>query len=213
MPNNLVFNNVASQLKTQLYAQYNEDVIALKADSLGDLLIAGTVNIGNTLTVQGTVYVGDTVTVQGTVNVGNTVPISGTVNIGNTVPVTGTVNVENTVPVSGAITAYTTMAYTENNVTITAGTGTSVTLTFDNSQFSLLSYYVKNNATNTITVRLQISPTLNDAYFTNDEIDPTFVAPASIVVLVPKYYLRFTRLYYDTGTYTADIEAYYNART
>ena len=65
MPNNLVFNTVASELKTQIYAAKGSTVAPIQLDANNNVLVAGTVTIGNTVTVQGTVTVGNTVTVQG----------------------------------------------------------------------------------------------------------------------------------------------------
>ena len=43
MPNNIVFNNVADQMLTQIYAQNAGSPKALQADTDGNLLIVGTV--------------------------------------------------------------------------------------------------------------------------------------------------------------------------
>jgi len=43
MPNNLVFNNVADQLKTQIFGQSGTDILAVQTDTSGNLAIVGTV--------------------------------------------------------------------------------------------------------------------------------------------------------------------------
>lgn len=211
MPNNLVFNNVAEQLKTQLYASNGTTVEAMKIDANGNLLVAGTVSVGNTVAVTGTVNVG-TVTVTGTVSVG-TVTVTGTVDVGNTVTVTGTVSV-GTVTVTGTVSSITSgVVFTATSTTITTGTGTAAVLQEDTSQQQMYSYYIKNNdPTNAVTVALQVSPTSTPAYFIDDGTGKVTISANSSKILTLQYYLNYTRLYYDTGTNTANIEAWYNSR-
>ncbi|WP_035788490.1 hypothetical protein, partial [Clostridium autoethanogenum] len=63
MPNNLIFNGTASDLKTQMYA-YNDTTKQAEALTIsgGNLAVAGTVTVGNTVAVTvGTVTVAGTV--------------------------------------------------------------------------------------------------------------------------------------------------------
>ncbi len=109
------------------------------------------------------------------------------------------------------------VAYTSSNVTVgnVAAGDTGTTLVLNSSEKSLYSYYVKNTSTDaTIRVKLQVSPTTTASYYTDDT--PTYVeiACGSAAVLVPKYYLAYTRLYYENidATYDATLVAYYDAR-
>ncbi|WP_010293506.1 hypothetical protein, partial [Clostridium senegalense] len=93
MANNLVFNNVASQLLVLANGvdpnTQQTHPIQVDADGiiqLGTVTIDGSVTVANTVTA---VIDGD-VTVTGTVDVGNVVSVTGTVDVG---PVTGTVAV------------------------------------------------------------------------------------------------------------------------
>ncbi|QXE19691.1 DUF6385 domain-containing protein [Clostridium sp. 001] len=185
------------------------------AVTVGTVTVAGTVSVGNTVTVEGTVSVGNTVavtvgtvTVAGTVSVGNTVTVEGTVSVGNTVAVT-----VGTVTVAGTVSSVTTgVGFTATSTAITTGTGIKSVLQQDTSQQSMYSYYIKNNdAANAITVVLQVSPTDTDSYFVND-VSPVTLEKGSATVLTTKYYMNYTRLYYDTGTNTANLEAYFNGR-
>ena len=45
MPNNLVFNTVASELKTQIYAQNGTTVAPIQLDAKNNVLVAGTVTV------------------------------------------------------------------------------------------------------------------------------------------------------------------------
>ena len=227
MPNNLVFNRVTEQLKTQMYA-YNistNQIEALQMDNSGNLMMTGIVDVGNTVTVTGTVDIGNTVTVAGTVDVGNTVTVAGTVDVGNTVTVTGTVDIGNTVTVAGTVDIGNTVTvagnissitsgvlFTTDNIIVNTGIGEGSVLQEDTSQQKMYSYYIRNNDnTNTITVALQISPTSSSEYFINDGAGFVTLGTSTATVLVTEYYMQYTRLYYDTGDNTANFEAYYNA--
>ncbi|SKA79513.1 hypothetical protein SAMN05443428_10380 [Caloramator quimbayensis] len=219
MPNNIIFNETAEELKAQVFGLKGTTLQSLQLDDSGNLMISGSMTVSGPVTVVAeslsiralsgdtdSVAISGTVTVAGTVTVGNTVTVvAESLSIRSLSADTDTVSIGGTVNV-----IKTGNSFTENNATITDVAGTGVTLLFDSSQQTLYSYYVKNNAANTIQVRLQISPTDNDDYFINDQTVATDVSPESAVVIAPKYFLRYTRLYYDTGTYTADFEAYCN---
>lgn len=127
---------------------------------------------------------------------------NGAIIIGNTTLTIGTASVT----VAG-------VAFTSLNTTISGVSNSAGILAFDSSQQSLYSYYVKNNnSTNPITFKLQVSPTTTAAYYTDDSPTPISVDGGEMAVLVPKYYLNYTRLFYDTGGITATFEAYMDAR-
>jgi hypothetical protein len=140
--NNLVFNTVASELKTSIYAQSGVDFQPLQLDGSNNLLVAGTVTvsqitnpvtIGNaTLTVAGDVTISNTsLTVAGTVTVSQ---ITNPVTIGNaTLTVAGDVTISNTsLTVAGTVTvSQITNPVTIGNATLTvAGTVTIGASTF-----------------------------------------------------------------------------------
>ena len=109
------------------------------------------------------------------------------------------------------------VSFTSSNTTVgsIAAGDTGTTLVLNSSEKSLYSYYVKNTSTDaTIRVKLQVSPTTTASYYTDDT--PTFVdiACGAAAVIIPKYYLAYTRLYYQNidATYDATFVAYYDAR-
>lgn len=85
--NNVLFNNVASSLKATFYAEApNGSSQAVKVDSNQNLLVAGTISVGNSITIANS-----TLTVTGTVTVSQ---ITNAITIGNTsLTVNGTVTV------------------------------------------------------------------------------------------------------------------------
>ncbi|MBZ4666511.1 DUF6385 domain-containing protein [Mahella sp.] len=102
--------------------------------------------------------------------------------------------------------------FTETNTAIAGVVGTGTVLQTDTSQYSLYSFYVNNTGTAAITVQLQISPTTTEAYFVDDGSGPVSVAAGEKAVLVAKSFLRYTRVYYDSGAATATAEFYFNGQ-
>jgi hypothetical protein len=107
------------------------------------------------------------------------------------------------------------VSFTSLTASLTApASGTGIAITLDSSEKSLYSFYAMNSGTSTLTVKLQVSPTTVASYFIDDSSTPVVLAPAGAAVLVPKYYLNYTRLYYtnnDTAN-TASLQAYCDAR-
>lgn len=229
MPNNLVFNNVASNLQAQIYGQNpTGDAVAIQTDANGNIIIgAGTITVlGGSLTVlAGTVTVsGGTVTVEagtvtvagGTVTVaGGTVTVAGgtvTVEAGTVTVAGGTITVSGgTVTVQGSITTASDFSETSTTIFINPAAGTITALTVDTSAKTLYSFYVFNTAgTNTISARLQVAPTNTSSYFVNDTTTAVIADDTNPkAVLVPGFYLKWTRLVLSaTGSTTVDV--YFN---
>jgi hypothetical protein len=250
MPNNLVFNEVAEQLKTLVYGSNAGIAVAIKVDGSGNVAIRGlaastdTVSIGGVVTVTASAFdirylsaSTDTVSIGGTVTVTasaldirslaadtDTVTVTAsnfdirslnadtdTVSIGGTVTVTASAldirslsGVTDSIMIAGNI-------FTESSASITSGSGSHVTMTTDNSQQNLYSFYIRNTGEASITAKLQLSPVSNDNYFVDDLSGHTVIAANEKAVLVAQRYLKFSRVWYDTGTYTASFEIYYNA--
>jgi len=162
--NNLVFNTVASLLKTTMYAQNADSEIAiLKMDASDNLLVAinapvtvnGSVTVAGTVTVSeisspvavtGTVEVSEItspVTVSGSVTVAGTVTVS---EISSPVAVTGTVEVSeitSPVTVSGSVTVAGTVTVSEISSPVTvSGTVTvseiSAPVTIGNASLTVM---------------------------------------------------------------------------
>ena len=109
------------------------------------------------------------------------------------------------------------VAFTSANITVApiAGAATGTTLVLNSSEKSLYSYYVRNTSTvATLRVKLQVSPTTTASYYVDDTSTSVDIATGHAAVLVPKYYLAYTRLYYTNvdATHAATLVAYYDAR-
>jgi hypothetical protein len=252
MPNNLIFNNVAEQLLTQIYGNNNGTPKAISVDASGNLNFRDLTGATDSVSIFGTVTVTtDTVAITSTdldirdlSGATDSVSIFGTVTVTtDIVTVTSTdldirdlsgatdsVSIFGTVTVTTDIVTVTSTeldirklsgatdsviiagnTFTESSATITSGTGASVTLTADCSQQSIYSFYVRNTGAAAITAKLQISPTISDAYFIDDPSGAVSIEPGASYVLVAQRFLKYTRLAYDTGGSTASFEAFFNA--
>jgi hypothetical protein len=188
VPNNLVFNNVASQLKTQLYGYDGSSVVAIQTDASGNIKIVGV--SGDTIPVS----IADTVTV----TIPDTVAVTAAdLDIRN---LSGT---QDSVLKAGSY-------FTESSNALTDIVSTGIALTIDNSQQDIYSFYVKNTGAAAVSVKLQISPTDAADYFTDDTSGEISIAGGSTDVLVAQKFLRYTRLFYNASD-TTSIEVYYNA--
>lgn len=216
MPNNIVFNPVAEQLKTLVHGMQGTTPTPLLLDSTTGKLLS---------TVDGSVTVAGTVTAQGTLTVTasnfDIRPLSGatdsvTISSG-TVTVAGTVTVTASSldirPLTASTDSFTlgSRTFLEDSTSITGVTGTGVVLMENTGNKSMYSYYITNTGTNTISIKLQISPTTTDTYFV-DDINSVSLAGGSITVLTAVKFMQYTRLYYDTGGAAATAEFYYNAQ-
>jgi len=188
MPNNIVFNNVAEQLKTQFYGYDGSTVQTIKVDSSGNIKIVG--------------ISGDTVPV----SVLNTV----TVTVPDTLAVTAAdldirdlTGAQDSIMKAGCY-------FSESSTTISDVASTGIALTLDNSEQDVYSFYVNNTGAAAVSAKLQISPTNADAYFTDDSSGEISVGAGDMGVLVAQKYLKYTRLYYNPAD-TTTIEVYYNA--
>ncbi len=196
--NNLVFNTTASQLLT---------TIANASVTIGGTItvseIVNPVTIGNTsLTVAGTVTVSNTsLTVAGTVTVDaitSTVTVAGTVTIGNA---------SITTVVSGS-------TFTSNAVTSTAVTGTGVLFAdTDISTLKVVSLYLYNEGSTTLTVSLQVSPdTTSTHYITDPSYSNVAITAGNSQFIDVGLFAHYMHLQYNLGTFTATFSAFYNAQ-
>jgi hypothetical protein len=94
--------------------------------------------------------------------------------------------------------------------------GAGGALTLDSSEKGLYSYYVRNvGDQTTVSVKLQVAPVTDAAYFVDDSSTSFALAPGGgTAVLVPKYYMHWTRLYVANADLasTATVQAFYDAR-
>ncbi|MDI6601164.1 MAG: DUF6385 domain-containing protein [Thermoanaerobacteraceae bacterium] len=240
MPNNIVFNNVASQLKSLIHGQdVNGNVLPLSLDTDGNMSIRQ-LTASDIITVQGitdTINIrnltnSDVVTVQSitdTVNIRSLTAsdivmvqgITDTVNIRSLTAsdivtvqsISDTVNIRS---LSGTTDSVSEILigrrFTETNIMLSAVTGSDAVLTIDTSEYSMYSYYANNLGISTVTLVIQVSPTDNVDYFVNDEVATVTLAPGSKTVLVPSRYLRYTRVLYDVGTDTTTMDIWFDGQ-
>ena len=233
--NNLVFNTVASELKTLIYAQGPGNVInTLKLDASDNLLVSvasGTVTISNaSLTVTGTVTISQitapvtisnaSLTVAGTVTVSQ---ITAPVTIGNaSLTIAGTVTVSQiTAPVTignASLTIAGTVTigastFTSDAVTNTEVSGTGVIFPDkDISTLKVASIFIYNENINPITISLQISPTAGSHFIDDPSYTDQVIAANDSLYMAVSSFAHYIRLQYNLGVQTATFSAYFNAQ-
>lgn len=208
MPNNLVFNTVASELKTQIYGFDGANVQPVATDSNGNLLISGTVT-ANIATVTAIVESGTITALLSTVTA---VVASGTITA-LLATVTAVVESGTITALVSTVTAITEVSFTETDTAITVSPGATVTaLTEDTSTTRTVSFYVQNTAAVQMAAILQEAPTDVEGFYVNDGVATT-IAAAAQTILVPSKFLRFTRVLVGSATDTASANVYYNAQS
>jgi hypothetical protein len=196
--NNLVFNTTASQLLTTI--------------SNASLTVGGTVTVS---AITSPVTIGNTsLTIDGTVTVSNTsLTVAGTVTVAavsSTVTVAGTVTVGN-----ASITTFLLgSTFTSDAVTSTAVTGTGVVFPdTDISTLKVVSLYLYNEGSTTLTVSLQASPDTTTTHYISDPSYSNVVITAGNSQFVDVgLFAHYFRLQYNLGTFTATFSAFYNAQ-
>ena len=198
MPNNLVFNNVASQLQTQISGQDNTGVVRkILTDTDGRLLIGEVTITATDLEIR---------------------PLSGatdSITIANAAVTVTATNFEirplsadtDSISLAGRL-------FTESNIAVNNVTDSGGIFAQNTGECSMYSFYVYNRGPNPLTVSLQISPVDDDDYYVFDggaESSATIETDEKIVLVAEKY-LKFTRLFYDTNGADCSFEVYYNAQ-
>lgn len=158
MPNNIVFNNVANQLVTQIYGTDGNTTRAIKTDSAGRLEVVGTFTA------------------------------------------------------VGTITAIVTENIIELKADIAGASGTGVALTAETLKLKTYSFYVYNLGSNTFKVKLQIAPVNEDQYFVDDSTGEVLLGVGNSLkaVLVPRFYMKYTRLCYEAVSGEVDAMVWFN---
>ena len=215
MPNNIVFNHVAEELKTLIYGQDATDVSrVILTDPDGRIEIRQLAATTDTVTVQSIV---EEVTVTATdFDIRGLTAVTDTVTVQSIVEeVTVTATDFDIRQLAAATDTVSTILsgreFTESNILITNQTGSAAVLQFDTSEEDVYSYYINNTGTATFDVRLQISPTTTEAYFMDDGSGVATVGPGEKQTLVAQKFLRYTRLVYDAGAATISADCWYNA--
>ncbi|MFT9495195.1 DUF6385 domain-containing protein [Anaerosolibacter sp.] len=223
MPNNLVFNNVARDLKTQIYGNDNGAVTAISVSADGKLQIGeistityvgtlDTVNyvasvdtvteVANVSSVDTVDYVASVDTVTEITNVSSVDTIDYLASVGTVTHITDTVDVK-----------IVSNDFAEDVATVQplAAGAVATVLTTNTSEMNMYSLYVRNTSdTVTIDAQVQIAPIDEDAYYINDVASVTGLTADSIEVLVPQKYLKYTRLILsNNSTAAGSVVAYF----
>ena len=186
--NNLVFNNVSSQLRTVI--------------TNATVTVSGSVDITNTtLTVTGSVDITNTtLTVTGSVDITNTtLTVTGSVDITNdTLTITGDINIDG-------------HSITNLNASFTDVTSTGLIFAdTDTSEITTGSFYVYNTGSNPITVSLQMSPLTTPTFYILDPDNDNLTVTNGTNMIIPlSKYGHYARLLYDAGATIASFSAYY----
>jgi len=219
MPNNIVFNDVASQLKTQIYGSNNGNIVPISTDENGNITLTAT-----DLDIRDLSADTDSVTVTATdLDIRDLSADTDSVTVTATdldirdlsadtdsVTVTATdLDIRNLSGETDSIIKAGSL-FTESNVTLEDITSTGIALSIDTSQQDIYSFYVRNTGAASVSVKLQISPTDSDDYFEDDSSSEVALDAGDRAILVAQRYLKYTRVYYNASD-TTTIEAYYNA--
>ena len=241
MPNYLVFNDSAENLKVQSYGiTSGGTVTGILVETDGTLQVGGsiTATITDTVIVSGEVTVTandfdirslsaatDTVSVEGTVTaaIGDTVTVAGEVSVtASDFDIRGLSAATDTVSVEGTVTAV-----IGDTVTVSvAGHGftmsslvinlddanlTNTEFNFDTSQMKQYSFYIVNTGTATVSAMLQVSPTTTETYYTPDKSAEIALTQDESAVLVPAFFMNYTRIQVQSSE-TVTAEVYFNGQ-
>lgn len=222
MPNNLIFNDVASSLQTQIFGKNGSNIVPVSVDSSGNFMVSTVTTIvsSGSITVQGGTIDVVSALSAGTVTVrGGTIDVVSALSAGTVTVSGGTIDVVSaltagTVTVQGG-TIQTVPVYTSTNTTVLLSTTATVdALTADTSAQKMYSFYVNNIGTvNTVTALLRISPVDTGTYYVNDSSTSYSIPPGSAAVLVPAKYLNYTKLQLIANAAPATALVYYNSQS
>ncbi|KXG74408.1 DUF6385 domain-containing protein [Thermotalea metallivorans] len=226
MPNHLVFNNVAKELQTLINGVDGGGTARPILTDANGRLDLGTVTVTATnLDIRPLSGTTDSITVTATDF--DIRPLSGATDSitvtaidfdirplsGATDSITVTAIDFDIRPLSGATDSIqlSSRLFTESSTTIAGVTDSGAIFVQETGEQSMYSFYVYNTGSSTITVNLQISPTTASSYFVDDGSGAKAVAAGEKAVLVAQEFLRYTRLFYETGGATATFAVFYNA--
>jgi hypothetical protein len=135
--NNLVFNTVASELKTSTYG-YNQDSLTLQLlqlDTNGNLLVSGNLTVSNSITIAN-----ETLTVSGDVTISNSVTIANeTLTVSGDVTISNSVTIANeTLTVSGDVTINNSVTIANETLTVSGDVTISNSVTVANETLTVL---------------------------------------------------------------------------
>ena len=189
--NFLIFNRSAESLKTAIYGQYNQDVVAIATDAQGNLIFSPSSQITVTATnfdIRNLTSARDTVNVTATdFDIRNLSATQDSVQVG----AKGFLEVQTTATIPSNTTTY--------------------LLTQDIGGYSQNSYFLRNTSgSGSITVTLEIAPVDNATYYV--PFTATSVAANSNYLTAVATLMRYAHLKVQTGGTAIGVNAYYNGR-
>lgn len=116
--------------------------------------------------------------------------------------------------VVGTFTAVTAETVVELKKDLVNASGAGTALTVETIRLKSYTFYVKNIGTGTFKVKLQVSPQDSDPYFI-DDVSGEFILGSgneTKVILVPRFFLKYTRLHYEVISGNATAEVWFNGR-
>ena len=189
MPNYLVFNNDASDLKTLIYGVDGTDYKPIAVDSSGMFLFSplSVITVAATnLDIRSLSSARDSVVVTATdLDIRN---LNGS---------------QDSVQVSS-------QGFIEDTITTTVPSGTTYLLTKNIGQYRENSYFIRNNGSSSITVTLQVAPVDDNNYYV-DHSSAQSVSGSSNNITSVTIPMKFARLRVVASTNT-NVVAYYNGR-
>ena len=102
--------------------------------------------------------------------------------------------------------------FSETSTTFAGVVDSAAIFAQDTSEQKTYSFYVYNTGTNTVTCKLQVSPTTVDAYYTDDTSGEVGISPDDKYVFFTNEFMKYTRLFYETSGAACTFEVHYNAQ-
>lgn len=189
--NFLIFNRSAENLKSAIYGQHNENIVAVATDEQGNFIFSPTSQI----TVTATNF-----------DIRNLTSTRDTVNVtALNFDIRNLDGAQDSVQVSAK-------GFVESRATVTISANTtSYLLTHDIGGYSQNSFFLRNtNSLGSITVTLEIAPADDSNYyisFTSAGVSASSNYLAAVATL-----MRYARLRVQTGSAAVGVDAYYNGR-
>ena len=212
--NNLIFNTVASELKTSIYAYQSSSSSfqPIQLDDNNNILMTGTVavsGIDGTVTISG---IASTVTVAGSVTVSG---IDSTVTVGGSVTVSG---IDSTVTVAGSVTGTVTVSGIDSTVTVAGSvTVSGIDSTVTVAGTATVSGTVTVSAiSSTVTIAGTATVTIGGSAFTTSTTGSTAVTASTLVTGTNKDispYKEVSYFVYNTNAATVSLTLQFSPTT
>ncbi len=189
--NFLIFNRSAENLKTAIYGQYDDEVVAVATDESGNFIFSPS----SLITVTATNF-----------DIRNLTSARDTVNVTATdFDIRSLSGTQDSVQVSSK-------QFTEARTTVTVSANTTTYLLLrEIGGYSQNSYFLRNtNAIGAITAAVEIAPTDDNSFYVSS--GATSVGAGSNYLAAVATLMRYARLRVQTGGTAIGVDAFYNGR-